>query len=66
MMISFLHKEGIESYSLVAWGESGDPNSPHHVDQSEKLYTNRKLKPTWFKKEDLLKNLESEKVIVVP
>jgi len=66
MMVSFLHKEGIESYSLVAWGESGDPNSPHYVDQSEKLYSNRRMKPTWFKKEDLLKNLESEKVITIP
>ena len=66
MMVSFLHKDGIESYSLVAWGESGDPNSPHYVDQSEKLYSNRRMKPTWFKKEDLLKNLESEKVINIP
>jgi acyl-homoserine lactone acylase PvdQ len=66
LMISFLHKDGIESYSVVAWGESSDPNSPHHVDQSEKLYTHRQLKPTWFKKEDLLKNVESEKVIAIP
>jgi acyl-homoserine-lactone acylase len=66
MMISFLHKDGIESYSLVAWGESSDPKSPHHVDQSEKLYTHRQLKPTWFRKEDLLKNLESQKVIAIP
>lgn len=66
LMVSFLHKEGIESYSLVAWGQSADPNSPHYVDQSEKLYTNRQMKPTWFKKEDLLKNVESEKVIDIP
>ncbi len=66
LMISFLHKEGIESYSLVAWGQSADPNSSHYVDQSEKLYANRRMKPTWFKKEDLLQNVESEKVIVIP
>ena len=66
MMISFLHKDGIESYSLVAWGQSADPNSPHYVDQSEKLYAYRRLKPTWFKREDLLKNLESEKAIGIP
>jgi acyl-homoserine-lactone acylase len=66
LMLSFLHKEGIESYSLVAWGQSADPESPHYVDQSEKLYANRKMKPTWFKKEDLLKNVESEKVIEIP
>ena len=50
LMLSFLHKDGIESYSLVAWGQSADPESPHYVDQSEKLYANRKMKPTWFKK----------------
>ena len=66
LMISFLHKEGIESYSLVAWGQSADPDSPHYVDQSEKLYAYRKMKPTWFEKEDLLKNVESEKIIAIP
>ncbi len=66
LMLSFMHKEGVESYSMVAWGQSGDPNSPHHVDQSEKLYSPRKLKPTWFKKEDLMQHLESEKALTVP
>jgi len=66
LMISFLHKDGIESYSLVAWGQSGDPNSPHYVDQSEKLYSPRKMKPTWFKKEELFKNVESEKTLNLP
>jgi acyl-homoserine lactone acylase PvdQ len=67
MMISFLHKDaGIESYSLVAWGQSGDPNSPHYTDQSEKLYTNRKMKPTWFNKEEMLQHVESKKDINIP
>ena len=63
VMLSFLGKNGVDSYSLVVWGQSSDPNSPHHVDQAEKLYSQRKFKPTWFKKEDLLKNVESEKVL---
>jgi len=66
LMLSFLHKDGIESYSLVAWGQSANPESPHYVDSSEKLYSPRKWKPTFFKKEDLLKNLESEKVLTLP
>jgi acyl-homoserine lactone acylase PvdQ len=66
LMISFLHKDGVESYSLVAWGQSGDPGSPHYVDQSERLYSLRKVKSTWFKKEDLLKNLESQKELMAP
>ena len=65
IMLSFLNKDGIDSYSLVVWGQSADPNSPHHTDQSEKLYSQRKFKPTWFKKDDLLKNLESEKALAV-
>ena len=65
LMISFLHEDGIESYSVVAWGQSGHPDSPHYVDQAEKLYSERKMKPTWFKKEYLLNNLESEKTITI-
>ena len=63
LMLSFLSKAGVDSYSLVVWGQSADPASPHYVDQSEKLYSQRKFKPTWFKKEDLLKNMESEKIL---
>ncbi|MDQ1257170.1 MAG: acyl-homoserine-lactone acylase, partial [Candidatus Hydrogenedentes bacterium] len=60
IMLSFLHKEGIESYSCVMWGQSGDPQSPHYVDQARELYSQQKLKPTWFKKEELLQHVESE------
>ena len=63
ILLSFLHADGIESYSLCNWGQSADPESPHHVDQAERLYAERKFKPTWFRKEDLLKNLESEKTL---
>ena len=66
LLIAFLHKEGIESYSLVAWGQSADPDSPHYVDQAENLFSKRRMKPTWFNKEDLLNNLQSQKEIVVP
>ena len=65
VLLSFLRPEGIESYSLVNWGQSSDPNSPHYVDQAEKLYVERKFKPTWFKKEDLMQHLESEKTLVI-
>ncbi len=61
IMLSFLGKQGVDSYSLVVWGQSADPASPHYLDQCEKLYSQRKFKPTWFKKEDLLKHVESER-----
>ena len=66
VMLSFLREDGIESYSLINWGQSGDPDSPHYVDQAEKLYSTRTFKPTWFKKDDLLEHLESEKVVTIP
>jgi len=65
MLIAFLHPDGVESYTLVSWGQSADPQSPHHTDQAEKLYGSRELKPTWFKKEDLMEHLESEKVLTI-
>jgi acyl-homoserine-lactone acylase len=63
MMLMFFHKEGIDSRSCYMWGQSSDPASPHYLDQAEKLYTQQKMKPTWFNKDDLLKNTESEKVL---
>ncbi len=65
VMLSFLRAGGIESYSVVNWGQSGDPASPHYLDQAEKLYAERKFKPTWFQKEELLQHLESEKTLKV-
>jgi acyl-homoserine lactone acylase PvdQ len=65
IMLMFLHPEGIESYSLLNWGQSGDPDSPHYLDQAEKLYAERKFKPTWFKKDDLLPHVESEKILEI-
>jgi acyl-homoserine-lactone acylase len=65
MILMVFHPDGVESFSATAWGQSGDPASPHYVDQSEKLFSKRTLKPTYWKKEDLLKNLESTKELVV-
>jgi acyl-homoserine lactone acylase PvdQ len=57
-----LFKPGrVESYSVTPWGESDHPTSPHYLDQAEKLFGKKILKPTWFQREDLLKgsNVES-------
>ena len=66
MLIAFMDPKGVDSYTVVAWGQSADPASPHNTDQAEKLYGARQVKPTWFKKDDLMKNVESEKVLTVP
>jgi len=57
-----LFKPGrVESYSVTPWGESDHPDSPHYLDQAEKLFGRKLLKPTWFQREDLLggNNIES-------
>jgi acyl-homoserine lactone acylase PvdQ len=65
MLLMFMHKDGIESYSCIPWGQSGDPASPHYMDQGEKLFSNRTFKPVYRTKDELLKNLESEKTLKV-
>jgi acyl-homoserine lactone acylase PvdQ len=44
MVLMFFHKDGIETYTCTPWGQSADPASPHHTDQAEKLYSQRKFK----------------------
>ncbi len=63
MILTFLHKDYVESFSCVPWGQSGRPESPHYTDQAEKIYGKRIFKPTLFNKEDLLKTAPSEEVL---
>jgi len=63
MLLMFMHKDGIESYSCIPWGQSGDPDSPHYMDQGEELFTERRFKPVYQTKEALLKHVSSEKTL---
>lgn len=63
MLLMFLHKDGIESYSCIPWGQSADPKSPHYMDQGEKLFTQRTFKPVYRSKEALMPHVESEKTL---
>ena len=65
ILLMFMHKEGIESYSCIPWGQSADPDSPHYMDQGEKLYSQRKLKPTLWTKEAILADVASKKEFTV-
>ena len=47
----------IKAKSLLAGGQSGDPNSKHFTDQAE-MYTKGQFKDVLFYKEDVLKNVE--------
>jgi len=49
----------IQSFTLHLFGQSGHPESPHFTDQA-RLASQRRLKPTYFYKEDLLKHAVSK------
>lgn len=63
MLLMFMHEDGIESYSCIPWGQNADPDSPHYMDQGEKLFTERKFKPVYRTKEALLEHVSSEKTL---
>lgn len=65
-MLMFFHQDRIESYTCIPWGQSGDPASPHYMDQGRELFSNRRMKPTWFDKEALMQNLGSERTLAIP
>lgn len=48
-------KDKVKSKTLLQYGQSGDPNSPHFFDQAQ-LYSDRKFKDAWFDWEDVVKN----------
>ena len=58
-------KQPIESYSIMPWGLSDDPASPHYTDQTEELFSKSIFKPTYFNKNDLMKNLESTEELII-
>ena len=64
--LMFFHEDEIESYTLVSWGQSSDPDSPHFIDQGRELFANRELKRTAFSMEELEGRIESEKVLTLP
>jgi acyl-homoserine lactone acylase PvdQ len=49
----------IQSWTYVPFGQSSRPESPHFSDQAEKLFSKRKMKPSWWISNELIKNIES-------
>ena len=52
-----------QSWMVLPLGQSDRPESPHYDDQAEKLFSQRKLKPTWWLPEDLAPNVLSRIVL---
>ncbi|HEV8003629.1 MAG TPA: penicillin acylase family protein, partial [Planctomycetaceae bacterium] len=42
----------VKSSTVLQYGDSGDPRSPHYFDQA-KLYSEHKFKPAWFYKDEV-------------
>ena len=53
----------IQSWTQPPLGQSDRPDSPHFDDQAEKLFSEGKLKPSWWLPEDLKDNIESREEI---
>lgn len=50
--------ERIKAKTVLQFGESADPNSPHYFDQAEALYSERKYKQAWFYWDEVVENTE--------
>jgi acyl-homoserine lactone acylase PvdQ len=53
----------IQSWTYVPIGQSDRPGSTHYRDQAEKIFSPRKLKPTWWLPKDLAGHVESRTVL---
>ncbi len=53
----------IRSWTYVPIGQSDRANSAHYRDQAEKLFSQRKLKPSWWLPKDLARHIKSRTVL---
>ena len=56
----------IRSWIYLPVGQSDRPDSTHYDDQAEHLFSERRMKPSWWLPEDLAPNIESRTVLPYP
>ncbi len=54
----------IQSWIYLPVGQSDDPASPHYADQAATVFSERRLKPSWWLPEQLAPHIESRTVLV--
>lgn len=55
----------VRARSVFVFGQSGDPASPHYLDQAE-LYSEKRFKPAWFHADDVEANAARTHTLKVP
>jgi acyl-homoserine-lactone acylase len=61
--VVILEEGDVRSYSVVPYGQSEDPGSPHYTDQGRLLFSQEKLKDTWFARHRLDGHVESRLIL---
>jgi hypothetical protein len=56
----------IQSFSIHNFGQSSRSESPHYDDQAARLSSERRVKPVYFEKAELLPRVKSERTLEVP
>jgi acyl-homoserine-lactone acylase len=62
-MVVLLEEGDVRSYSVVPYGQSEDPSSPHYTDQGRLLFSDERLKDTWFARHRLEGHVESRLIL---
>jgi acyl-homoserine-lactone acylase len=56
-------KGAVQSWSMTPFGQSDDPASAHYGDQGDKLFSQDRMKPTWFQPSELEGHVEAVRVL---
>ena len=62
MLVRLKDDDHVEAFSLVPYGSSEIPSSPHYADQME-LKSRGELKKAWYYRQDVLDHAEARRVV---